>query len=167
MKKTFAVLAIAGLVLIIMTASVFAYAGVEGCVVDGQTGLPWTHGGIVASEQNGFPGPETTLDGNGCFTMSIGFDDSEMVVFIDPDPGPDGDPSPIDPYCTVPADPGGIDTYTCTDMPTDTGPNAVTWSNVNADASAGFPVETAAFGLLALILLSGGIALLRQQRQTF
>jgi hypothetical protein len=166
MKKTLAVLAIAGLVLIVIAVSVFAYAEVEGCVVDGATGQPWTHGGTVTSEQNGQPGPETTLDGNGCFSMSIGFDRTEIVIVVDPDPGPDGDPSPIDPYCTVPADPGGQGTYTCSDMATDTGPNAVTWTVVSANTSAGFPLEAAAFGFLALILAGGGIALWRQQRLT-
>ena len=166
MKKTFAVLAITGLVLIILVSTVFAYGNVEGCIVDGASGLPWTHGGVVTSEQFGFPGPETTLDGNGCFSMNIGFNSDDLIITVDPDPGPDGDPDPISPYCTVPAE-DSYDDYVCDTQPTDTGPNAVTWSNVSADASTGFPVETAAFGLLALILMAGGIALLRQQRQTY
>lgn len=165
MKKIFAVLAVAGLVLIVIAATVFAYADVEGCVVDAN-GDPWTHGGTVTSEQHGFPGNSTTLDNNGCFSMSIGFDNQEMVIVVDPDPGPNGDPAPIDPYCTVPADPGGQGTYTCADQSTGTGPNAVTWTAVNANTSSGFPLEAAAFGFLALIFAGGGIALWRQQRPT-
>lgn len=170
MKKTLTILAISGLLLIIMAASVFAYSEATGCIIDGATSLPWTHGGYAEVYNNGSGTPiggQFPLDGNGCFLAEIHASGTHNAgeVRITLNPGPEGTPDPI--ACTYEAQLQNPVILDCGDMPTNTGPNAVTWSNVSADASAGFPVEAAAFGLLALILVSGGIALLRQQRQTF
>jgi len=170
MKKTLTILAISALLLIIVATTVFAYSTASGCIIDGATLQPWTYGGYAQVYNNGNPdpiGPQFDLDGNGCFDAEIHESGSHFAgeVRITLDPGPNGTPDPIS--CTYEAQQNNPVNLDCGVMPTNTGPNAVTWSNVSADASAGFPVETAAFGLLALILLAGGIALVRQQRQTF
>ena len=162
MKKTLVVLAIAGLVLIVMTASVFAWSTVTGCAVD-KNGDPWTHGGTATYVDSGGGGTQSVdLDANGCFSIDIGFTLTDSTVTIVFDPGTEG--TPLDATCAVPAGDFGGATYECGDMPTETGPNAVTWTVVSASTSSGFPLEMAAYGLLALIFVGGGVALWRQQR---
>ncbi len=167
MKKTLAVLAIAGLVLIVMVATVFAYSTATGCVVDGKNGDPWTHGGDVTVEypagSGHFIGYTTTLDATGCFDASLwpsGVHEAG-TLHIDPTAGSQGDPDEI--LCEIPADNTATE-FECGTMFTTTGPNAVTWTVVSASTSSGSPLEMAAYGLLALIFVGGGVALWRQQR---
>jgi len=170
MKKTFVVLAIAGLVLIIMAATVLAFSTASGCVVDGNTGQPWTHGGVIRIEypagSGNFLQYTTNLDTTtGCFDAQLWQSGVHQAatIHIEPAAGPLGTPDPI--LCGVPAD-NTTENFDCGTNPTNTGPNAVTWTAVNANTSSGVPLEAAAFGFLALILAGGGIALWRQQRLT-
>ncbi|HEY52243.1 MAG TPA: hypothetical protein G4N94_02165 [Caldilineae bacterium] len=164
MKKLLVAIAIVSLLVILMVPTVFAYSNVTGCVVDANED-PWTHGGTATYVDNGGGGTHSAdLDANGCFNIEVGFTIQGGVVTIVFNDGGAG--TPADQTCDVPEGDFGGDTYECENISTNTGPNAVTWTAVNADAPTGVPLEAAAFGFLALLIAGGGIALWRQQRLT-
>lgn len=154
MKKIFAVLAIVALVLIVVTATVLAYSSATGCVVD-NTGAPWTYGGDVTVEypanSGNFISYTTTLDANGCFNAQLWPSGVHVAgtLHIDPAAGPQGDPAEI--LCEIPAD----DTQTnfdCGTMSTNTGPNAVVWSGMQATTSSPLPFALAGLGIAGLLI---------------
>lgn len=172
MKKLFVVsLVILTLLLSVFVQGSLAYSQATGCVVDGKTGQPWTHGGTVYLEDaagNPLPPPPATqyttnLDANGCFTAQLWQPGNNPPVQfrIVLNPGPNGQPSDL--LCPVPAD-TTTDTYDCGTLVTDTGPNAVALINMNA-ASPGFTSALWTAALFTMAGLAGAFVLMRIRRR--
>ncbi len=177
MKRSLILLAILFLLLGVLVQTSLAYSYAEGCVVDGKTGQPWTHGGTVTITWPPNGTTTTQLDANGCFgPVSIAVSvhgNPAMTATIDLDPGPAGDPSDI--ICNIPQDnytgPASDDraVFVCPDdsgdpMPTDTGPNAVLLMKMGASPETNSPLATLALagtGLLAIL----GLAVFWRRRQ--
>jgi len=159
MKRFLIVLAVMFLLLGVFVQASLAYSYVQGCVVDGKTGQPWTHGGTVTLDSGAFGTQTTTLDSNGCFGPTAlpnsQFGNPETTVTIDANPGPEGDPSDI--TCTVPKDdttgPDAI--YDCGNMATDTGPNAVLMMKMGVSPDTGSPLMTLALTIAGLLAILG------------
>jgi len=159
MKRTLILLAVLFLLLGVFVQASLAYSYVQGCVVDGKTGQPWTHGGKVTLDGGVFGTKTTTLDANGCFGPAAlptsQFGNPEVKVIIDLDPAPGGDPPP-EQLCTVPKDntsgPDAI--YDCGTMTDSVGPNAILLMKMGASPETGSPLATIALagaGLLAIL----------------
>jgi len=177
MKRTLILLAVIFLLLGVFVQASLAYSFVEGCVVDGKTGQPWTHGGTVTITWPPNGTITDTLDANGCFgptSIAVSaFGNPAMTATIDLNPGPAGDPSDI--ICNIPQDnytgPKTDDraVFTCPDdsgdpMTTDTGPNAVLLMKMGASPETSSPLASIALagaGLLAVL----GLAVFWRRRQ--
>lgn len=123
-----------------LAPAALAYNVVVGCTFAGTSGDslgPWTHGGTATAVQTGtgYPYGSADLDANGCFSINTG-NGPKLTVTIVFDPGPNG--TPADQTCSVPADPNYPPTpqYTCSDIFTSTGPNAVSLSQFSGNGLA-------------------------------
>lgn len=167
MKKTLIFLAVLFLLLGAFAQSSLAYSTATGCVVDGKTGQPWTHGGVVTVEypagSGNFISYTTNLDANGCFDAQLWPSGVHVAgtLHIDPSPGPAGDPDEI--LCQIPAD-STTDNYDCGTMATNTGPNAVLLLRENASGRIG--PSPMAWGVTAIgLLLVVSIAVILRRRK--
>ncbi len=159
MKRSLILLAVAFLLLGVFVQSSLAYSYVQGCVVDGKTNQPWTHGGTVTLDGGAFGSKSTTLDANGCFTSPLPtsqFGNPQTDVIIDLDPGPAGDPAP-ETLCVVPQDntsgPDAI--YDCGTLTASVGPNAVYLIQMNAMGHSTPLVASIALGFVGLAATLG------------
>jgi hypothetical protein len=150
-----------------------AYTAVTGCVIDGKTGQPWTHGGRVWVEHpagsgiNVYDDPNALDPTTGCFYAQAWPPGTHLdaTVHILPNAGPLGQPDEI--LCQVPAD-TSTDVYDCGTMATNTGPNAVALVATEAVASNVNSTLWMAI-LFSLAGLVGAVALVRinRRRQAF
>ncbi len=167
MKRSLILLAVVFLVLGVFVQSSLAYSYVQGCVVDGKTNQPWTHGGTVTLDGGVFGSKTTTLDASGCFTSPLPtsvFGNPETDVIVDLDPGPAGDPPP-ETLCVVPKDntsgPDAI--YDCGTLTASVGPNAVYLIQMNAMGPSTPLVASIALGFVGLAATLGLAAFWRRR----
>lgn len=169
MKKSFIILTVLFLLFGVFIQSSLAYSYVKGCVIDGSTGQPWTHGGTVTIDGGVFGTQTTTLDANGCFGPTAlptsQFGNPQTTVTIDMNPGPAGDPSDI--VCTIPADntSGPNAVYDCGTMATDTGPNAIVLLAMAPGTNIWPMQRTLAMAIIGLIAILGLAVLWRRRQQ--
>lgn len=167
MKQKLTTVAVVVLLTLAVATTVFAvYTSVTGVVHDSKTDQPWLPGGTVTvydcADIGGTvlgSGSISTVDGTFDFPISSSGVD-HLCMEIDFNPGPAGEPQTKTLYRANTADADA--TLDLGTIYTDTGPNAVTFTNVTARSTNVWLPVGIVLGLSALAM--GTLILLRKRR---
>jgi hypothetical protein len=163
-KKLLFALVIALLTTLIVAAPAFAWTSVYGQCIDSATLQGWAYGGTVTIYGDVSVGAIASgpLAGDGTFNIPLPpepLPDNTLYIVITYTAGPQGAPGTY--IETIPDIPTGTG-YNLGYVHTDTGPNAVTLADVNAQSPSQWFL--AALAAVALVGVGGAVLLFRRRR---